>query len=912
LHDVNRIARLAASGSALSAADHGATRAAIDSIRDHFLTRAGKPRERMPGGYAPDHYAAPASRKRHLQGVRGLAPAVAEALAGYRRDLNVVMSRGLRRLFDIALAQYRRTLEDHAVLDFSELLARALALLAEMDEFAQSRYRLEARYHHVLVDEFQDTSRAQWRLVSLLVRSWGEGLGVPHESGLPPSIFIVGDRKQSIYRFRDAEVRVLDEAAREIEALRQGERPRRAISHSFRSAPALLAFTNDLFGAVEHSPARGDGFRFESIDRFPVDASHEAGPEDIGLVVAPTEKQCAGLIAAEIDRLLLGETTVRDRQAGVRRPVRPGDIAVLFRSRASHHQIEDALAERQIPTYVYRGLGFFESDEIKDVVALLRFLADSQSDLRAAALLRSRFVRLSDAGLAAIGPSAASALVSPSPPRVLDRLEEEDRRVLGTARAHLPRWLELADRVPAAELIDRVLAEAAYAIELSGPRASAARENLKKLRGLVRRIQNSGYATLGRITGHLDRLSAGDESNAVVDATDAVNLMTVHAAKGLEFPVIFIANVGRGTGARRETVRVYAGGADGDPSVAIGDFESEGDEDMRATDREETKRLLYVAITRARDRLYLASVMRSDSPRPARGSLAEVLPADVLGAFAAASHAPPEQETVAWATSSGRRHTFRVCRQLSERHGAADSPAVGTADSRAAGTADSPAAGTASPVLPQAAIRLTDFPPIVAAPPVRLSVTRFVAPPSPDVAAGKRYGSRASVERLAGAVAHRLIRAGALEWDESGAAKEAGRLARTLLAEGERATAADPDELARLAVQAVASFRGQPAVRELLGSGRCLYEVPFSLMVEEGSTAQGPVCLRGAIDCIVLHSDSAATVVEFKTGAPHPEHRAQLDLYVRAARAFLPGMAVEGLLVFARTGSAAASTAGGC
>ena len=152
--------------------------------------------------------------------------------------------------FAVALTTYQQTLEAHALLDFSGVLERAIDLLKQMDEFARSRYRLEARYHHVLVDEFQDTSRAQWELVAQLVRSWGEGLGASADA-LPPSIFVVGDRKQSIYGFRDAEVAILEDAAGFIEALRPDGHSRQAITVSFRAVPALLQFVNDVFEEVD-------------------------------------------------------------------------------------------------------------------------------------------------------------------------------------------------------------------------------------------------------------------------------------------------------------------------------------------------------------------------------------------------------------------------------------------------------------------------------------------------------------------------------------------------------------------------------------------------------------------------------------------------------------------------------------
>ena len=162
-------------------------------------------------------------------------------------------------------------------------------------------------------------------------------------------------------------------------------------------------------------------------------------------------------------------------------------------------------------------------------MAVLRFLAQPTSDLRAAAFLRSRLVRLSDDGLVKLSKlsnlstplaeAAAGSLV----PEAIGALSVEDQMVLSRVRTAVAAWLQRVDRITPAELLDEILRETAYAYELRGPRRLQARENLKKLGGLVRRIQNRGYATLDRIAEHLDRLAVGDEANAVIDALDAVS-----------------------------------------------------------------------------------------------------------------------------------------------------------------------------------------------------------------------------------------------------------------------------------------------------------------------------------------------------------------------------------------------------
>jgi ATP-dependent helicase/nuclease subunit A len=651
---------------ALASAGTAAIRAVLDRVAAHFLTADGKPRK--SGGIHPynaSHYRTDDAAKRHRAAVFLLAPEIERVIFAFNRDLNVVLARGIRRMYGVALAQYRRTLDDRSVLDFADLLHRALDLLRRMDEFAQSRFRLEARYHHVLVDEFQDTSRAQWELVALLIQSWGEGLGLATQ----PSIFIVGDRKQSIYRFRDADASVLREAARYIQTLRPGGSPQRSIARSFRALPTLLSFVNEVFDEISDSDPGGGRFTYTADDRFPLDVPNP-GTEPgrgllLGLAASNDPIACAATVASEIARILR-EDSVRDRTTGVPRRATAGDIAILFRSRASHREFERELERHGIPSYVYKGLGFFDADETKDMMALIRYLANPVSDLRAAALLRSRIIRLSDKGIAGLAPRLADALLASEAEFARAdgslALDDEDRNVLSLARHHVPRWLERVDRIPPAELLEQILTECAYAYELRGPRQAQAWENVKKMRSLVRRIQNRGYATFPRIAEHLDSLTAGDESNAVLEALDAVNLMTVHASKGLEFPIVFVVNMAKGASGFPRPVRVIvdaqADGGDPDPSVSIGPFVSEMDEADRAREKHETRRLLYVAFTRARDRLYLATALKDGAVAPGRGSLADVLPPTIRTLLAAAATGAP---ALTWTSASGVPFDFRVC-----------------------------------------------------------------------------------------------------------------------------------------------------------------------------------------------------------------------------------------------------------
>jgi len=846
--------------------------AAFARARAYFLTQDGKPRSRMVA--KKSDFRTSADYERHRDLVVGHAPAVVTAHVSYRRDLNALVARGVWRMYAIAERYYRATLDAHAVLDFPDVLQYTLRLLGQMEEFAQSRYRLESRYHHVLVDEFQDTSRAQWELVSLLVRAWGEGAGLAYQGPLEPTVFIVGDRKQSIYGFRDADVAVLGEAGRAIAQLRPGGDVRRSISRSFRSVAPLLAFVNDVCADLDKMPARSDAFVYGEDDTFPVEAASEA-VSPLGLIAGPDVETCAATTAAEIAALIRDGVTVRDRETGAPRPVRPGDVAILFRTRESHREFEDALARAGLPSYVYKGLGFFDADEIKDLLALLWYLAEPSSDLRAAAFLRSRFVRLSDEALRRLSPGLAAALVrrggSLDPPEPADPpLDPSDSARLSAARASSERWRARADRMPPAELVDLVLHESAYGVELRGARFQQARENLKKFRALLRRVQNRGYATLGRIAGHLDRLAVGDESNASLDATNAVNLMTVHAAKGLEFPVVFVVNLARGTGNRRDYIRIGTEQTSGAASVAVGDFVSEYDEDGQAREREETKRLLYVALTRARDRLYLSSVLKEGRIAPGRGSLAEVLPPPLLECFATAAAGVPAE----WRAASGQTHAFRVC-VLPD--GLSASPLPGETRTKDEGR--------------RTKVQSDDLDALEALPSVRRATDA-------GVSAGSRMvvddSSGAESERLLGTVVHRLMQA----LGTTGGSSDVAAMALQLLRPDETAGLADRDTFAARAASAYAALCNHPDVRSLYAAADILHEVPFLVRLD-GQEAS----VRGTIDCLVHAGPADVTVLEFKTGRPRPEHAGQVELYASVASRLFPGARVTPKLIYTELGA---------
>lgn len=835
----------------------------------YFLTQAGKPRKRLAGFAKAEHFAGAAAKKRHEAAFTSVTPAIADAIELLEREVDGLLAIGLQTLLAIVIREYQRLLDEHSVLDFAGMLDRAVALLSRQEEFARSRLKLQSRYHHLLVDEFQDTSRQQWRLIDLLVEAWGEGEGVVDGR---TSIFIVGDRKQSIYRFRHAEVILLDEAARRISALRPGRRVRQAISTNFRAVSGLLAFVNTLSASMEGDADLDERFVYRESDRFPVDTLDDGGRRDgvpvLGVIAQPSIQQAAEAVAGEICRILSG-VVVRDKD-GPPRPTRPDDIAILFRARAGHQVFEESLERRGIRTYVYKGLGFFDAPEVQDLQALLRFLAQPDSDLRAAEFLRSRFVRLSDPALSRLAPAIAAVLNGSVP--VPAGLPEADTRLLVRATADVQRWMAMADRIPAGALIDVVMRESAYASELRGRRRDQSRENVKKVRGLIRRVENRGYATLGRLAEYFETLRAGDESNAVVEARGCVQLMTIHAAKGLEFPIVFVVNLQNPGRGRHQGISVIDRSVDGEPEVAFRSTEGTKLEERRET--EELRRLLYVAMTRARDRLYLAAQVGEDGYlKHAARSLAGLFPPTLRDIFPKAAAAGPETPEVFW-DAAGHRFAFTVCRPDAAGHDApADVPAATLPVDR-------------QPLRWPGAVRQA----------TTVTEVEGVLPvPTPAPRPASDYIRSRTEERIAGTLVHRL-----LQWAGTRRpSREEWREAYDRLVRPEALVDVhDPGSLREDVVRAAEALRNRTRLADLLASGTCWYETPFSWR----AAGAPEVVVRGTIDCLVVDPAGAMTVVEIKTGAPRPEHQAQLAIYLDALRAQYLDVQIRGEVVYSPPG----------
>jgi ATP-dependent helicase/nuclease subunit A len=316
----------------------------------------------------------------------------------------------------------------------------------------------------------------------------------------------------------------------------------------------------------------------------------------------------------------------------------------------------------------------------------------------------------------------------------------------------------------------------------------------------------------------------------------------------------------------------------------VGDFEAEFDADESAREREETKRLMYVALTRARDRLYLASTTARGAFKPRKGSLGEVLPESLRGVFGAAAAVTGDGAEVLWTAGTGTSHAFRICAST-----AAPEPAEPAPFSAAHDGPESEWSAAADDFEAVDDRTGRERRPIT-------SAGRAVRRWDSEQAPGSTDGSGVVVGR----VVHRMFQAevrGDLPGDDLAAN------ARGLVTAEEAWMVKDLERAAADAALVFAGMWSQPALREVLDGAACYYEVPLSVLAEPGKEGGSSRVLRGVIDCLAWRPDGRVVVVDFKTGTRRESDRRQLRAYVDAVRSMYPGSSVEGCLVYPEAAS---------
>ncbi len=502
------------------------------------------------------------------------------------------------------------------------------------------RRDLAQRYHTLLIDEFQDTDPIQIEIAVLIASDDPKAGQKPwHEVTLPPGrLFFVGDPKQSIYRFRRADIELYNSAARHF-----GGPPTGSTAHlvqNFRSVPSVLDWVNHTLGTLLRLDRTNSGeeavdqVEFESLEAWRT--ADERSPVAVHLVGEPLSSpefkadtmraleasQIAALVARVKDE---GEShglwRIRDEtDSGTdwRQP-RFSDIAILMPTRSTLADLEKALQEIGIPTQIESRSLLFETQEVRDLLNILAAIDDPTDQVAVVAALRSSGFGCSDRDLFRFSSAGGSWDFRREPPSGYPEDDIVRQSMAALKELNAERWW-----LNPAEMVDRVIrGRRLYQVAFANRRPRESWQRLRFLHEQARAFGSSGGRSLRQFVQFMERQTEEkaqvSESNVAEDDTDAVRIMTIHASKGLEFPIVFLA--GLNAKPNNESPAVLWHDKDS-AEVRVGSgskyFETAGYAPAKlredAMQRLETDRLLYVAATRARDHL-IASVFHIRDPK---------------------------------------------------------------------------------------------------------------------------------------------------------------------------------------------------------------------------------------------------------------------------------------------------------
>jgi len=807
--------------------------------------------------------------------------------------------RAFRSLLARMRQAHREELRRRAALDFSELLIQTRDLLRD---HPSAREEVQRRVGALLVDEFQDTNRLQLELVLLLAekregapRALGPRQDITQLPLEPAVLCAVGDRKQSIYEFRGADVSVFGALADKIE----GEGGLRSfLQRNWRSSPALVSFFNGLFGQVMAPTA--DARTYEVAYAPAGDDLVAQRPGEPGavcverLVAMPGEdaascrEQDAEAVARRIAQLLGpgAPALVRQKDGALRVP-RPGDVAILFRRFVHLETYRQALTRHRIPHRVVRGRGFYGAQEVLDLAAWLSLLADPGDGISLASVLRSPLVGVQDATLLALAEHGKSRLSLGSTRRVLAAasLPPDESDKVQQFLALFDGLEAQKDRLSVREVLKVALAETDYRVLLAGtPFAEQALANVDKLCELAGRWETSGRGDCASFAKLLLEMAAREPNEAQADVLDiqdgrAVQLLTIHAAKGLEFPVVFVPDLAAQP--QQSNSRIPFDRTLGlcikpwlpDHPEALRSMRSvEICGELQRRERAEYKRLLYVALTRAKDYLVLSgqAAKKSTTWRSMLDSALELQPA----LRARVRDVPVEtMPTVALSPTAQAPRTEDAARLQAALDRVGKSPSLHPTAVVFPVTHLQDFFLCPRRYLYARQVQLSEYP------------IAFELEAGEFSAEGPRSSGRGVADsRQRGTLAHKL-----LETLDFKLALESPKIQLKALRELLWAQGTSPDDSgAAELLEWVQRFLGTPFARRLaeLPPSRVHREMPFLLRLKGAGTSPA-FHLKGTIDLLLEEDDKSLVVVDYKATRRHPmgveAYAFQLDCYALAA-----------------------------
>ncbi|MBA4348884.1 MAG: hypothetical protein C0415_02705 [Thermodesulfovibrio sp.] len=545
----------------------------------------------------------------------------------------------LLSLYSKCLNRYRKKKIDRHCLDYNDLEIMAYEAISKNTEWHNVLYSFDEHTDHILIDEFQDTSTLQWKIIDKLTEEWRSGMGAKRESGLNPTIFLVGDDKQSIYSFRGANVGIFRNAREKLSHWLGEEYHFIEIKENYRSLPAIIDFVNSLFEKLMPQGLYEDC----KIEYKPFEATR-AGEGNVELLLIDSightkenRRAEASVIAKKIRELTGGYEIYEDDNR--KRKCSYGDVAILLRGRTHLSLFEDALRRQGIPFIVVKGIGFYDSPEVVILKNVLFFLIDQMDDYSLFQILRSPlfsikyeslFKVINDAAINGAGAGYLYPLLdlickkqtSEMPGLFPEANKDTDNRQLCSTMDTINKWIEDAKETPYSIMLERILSETGAWKYFHEKQRYV---NIKKFLKLVEEFESRGLSGI-EIREKLIKASAkSDESKANVntEGMDAVKIMTIHASKGLQFPLVFLPCLDEPGRSRTGNVIIEENG----DSIIVS---YEDDADIRKTMpafrrhkekiEEEEKRLFYVAATRAMDYLCMSGIF-NDKPSGKLGYL---------------------------------------------------------------------------------------------------------------------------------------------------------------------------------------------------------------------------------------------------------------------------------------------------